>query len=66
MTVTDYRRPLKILLAFDGSQHSVAAINLLRGLGADVVAAAFVIELAFLEGRARLGDVVCDVLLTYS
>jgi nucleotide-binding universal stress UspA family protein len=36
MTVTNLPRPLNILLAFDGSQHSVAAINLLRDLPLDV------------------------------
>jgi len=51
------------LLATGGT--AGAAIKLLRGLGAEVVAAAFVIELAFLKGRARLGDVPCDVLLSY-
>jgi adenine phosphoribosyltransferase len=52
------------LLATGGT--AGAAITLLRGLGAEVVAAAFVIELAFLQGRARLGNVACDVLITYS
>ena len=51
------------LLATGGT--AGAAIKLLRGLGAEVVAAAFVIELAFLKGRARLGGVPCDVLLSY-
>ena len=51
------------LLATGGT--AGAAIKLLQGLGAEVVAAAFVIELAFLKGRAQLGDVLCDVLLTY-
>jgi adenine phosphoribosyltransferase len=51
------------LLATGGT--AGAALKLLRGLGAEVVAASFVIELAFLRGRARLGAVPCQVLLTY-
>ena len=52
------------LLATGGT--AGAAIKLLRGLGAEMVVAAFVIELAFLKGRAQLGDVPCDVLFTYA
>jgi adenine phosphoribosyltransferase len=52
------------LLATGGT--AGAAIKLLRGLGADVVAAAFVIELAFLKGRAQMGEVFCEVLISYS
>jgi adenine phosphoribosyltransferase len=51
------------LLATGGT--AGAAIKLLQGLGADVVAAAFVIELAFLQGRRRLGSVPCQVLIAY-
>lgn len=51
------------LLATGGT--AGAAIRLLRGLGADVVAAAFVIELAFLKGRAVLDRVPAEVLITY-
>jgi adenine phosphoribosyltransferase len=51
------------LLATGGT--AGAAIRLLRALDADVVASAFVIELAFLQGRARLANVPCHVLLTY-
>jgi adenine phosphoribosyltransferase len=40
------------LLATGGTAN--AAIQLLRGCGAEVVAAAFVIELGFLQGRQRL------------
>jgi adenine phosphoribosyltransferase len=52
------------LLATGGT--AGAAIKLLRGLGADVAAAAFVIELGFLKGRVRLGAVPCDVLITFA
>ncbi len=51
------------LLATGGT--AAAAIRLLQGLGADVVAAAFVIELGFLKGRAMLGPVPCQVLVAY-
>ena len=51
------------LLATGGT--AGAAIKLLQVLGADVVAAAFVIEFAFLLGRARLGSVPCQVLIAY-
>jgi adenine phosphoribosyltransferase len=52
------------LLATGGT--AGAAIKLLQGLGADVVAATFVIELAFLQGRARLGSVPTEVLIAYA
>lgn len=50
------------LLATGGT--AAATVRLVRGLGAEVVAAAFVIELDFLEGRKKLPpDVeVCTVL----
>jgi adenine phosphoribosyltransferase len=51
------------LLATGGT--AGAAIKLLRGLDADVVGAAFVIELGFLKGRAQLANVPCHVLITY-
>jgi adenine phosphoribosyltransferase len=41
-----------------------AAIGLLRGMGADVRGAAFIIELAFLKGRERL-DVPVHSLAVY-
>ena len=41
------------LLATGGT--ASAAINLARQVGADVVHAAFIIELAFLGGRPKLG-----------
>ena len=51
------------LLATGGP--AAAAVKLLRGLGAEVVAAAFVIELGFLHGRARLDKVPCEALIAY-
>jgi adenine phosphoribosyltransferase len=51
------------LLATGGT--AGAAIKLLQGLGAEVVAAAFVIELCFLQGRARLGNVPTQALIAY-
>ncbi len=50
------------LLATGGTMK--AAITLLQGSGADVKAAACMIELTFLNGRERL-DVPCHTLLTY-
>jgi adenine phosphoribosyltransferase len=52
------------LLATGGT--AAAAIKLLQGLGAEVVTAAFVIELGLLKGRARLGEVPCEVLIAYA
>ncbi len=52
------------LLATGGT--ASAALKLLGELGADIVCAAFVIELAFLEGRKVLGEEVrTEALLTY-
>ena len=51
------------LLATGGT--AGAAIKLLQSLGGNVVATEFLIELAFLEGRKRLGNVPVDVLITY-
>lgn len=42
-----------------------ATVDLVRRLGGEVVAAAFVIELGFLKGRAQLPDVPIQVLLEY-
>ena len=50
------------LLATGGTM--AASLNLLRGVGAEVVGAACIIELTFLEGRKRL-DVPFDALLSY-
>lgn len=44
---------------------AAAAIHLLGDLGARVVTASFVLELAGLHGRKRLGDVPVDALLSY-
>jgi adenine phosphoribosyltransferase len=51
------------LLATGGT--AAAAIRLARDLGAEVVGAAFVVELAALGGRARLGGVQADALIVY-
>jgi adenine phosphoribosyltransferase len=50
------------LLATGGTM--AAAINLLRGVGADVRGAAFIIELAFLKGREKI-DVPVTTLVSY-
>ena len=42
-----------------------ATLRLLGRLGADVVGAAFLIELAFLKGRARLAGHQVDSLIVY-
>ena len=51
------------LLATGGT--AAAAIRLARGLGAEVVGATFVVELAALEGRKRLDGVPADALIIY-
>ncbi|WP_029008441.1 adenine phosphoribosyltransferase [Azospirillum halopraeferens] len=50
------------LLATGGTM--AASVNLLRRVGADVRAAAFLIELTFLGGRGRI-DVPCTALMSY-
>ena len=50
------------LLATGGTM--AAAVKLLRGQGADVRSAAFIIELTFLQGRAKL-DVPATALVQY-
>ena len=42
-----------------------ACANLAREAGAEVIAAAFLIELTFLNGRAKLGDLPVTAALTY-
>jgi adenine phosphoribosyltransferase len=42
-----------------------AAVDLVRQLGGTVAGAAFLLELAFLNGRHRLGDLPLQVLLTF-
>ncbi|WP_028879129.1 adenine phosphoribosyltransferase [Terasakiella pusilla] len=51
------------LLATDGTME--AAINLFKQAGADVVGTACIIELNFLKGRDKLGDVPFDTLVSY-
>lgn len=51
------------LLATGGT--AAATIDLIERLDAKVMACAFVIELGFLEGRGKLGDVPVDSLITY-
>lgn len=52
------------LLATGGT--AGAAIKLLRSIGGEVVAAAFVIELSFLHGREKLDGVPTEVLLSFA
>lgn len=51
------------LLATGGT--AAAAVQLLDGLGADLVAISFLIELGFLGGRAKLGDHRIESLIRY-
>lgn len=51
------------LMATGGT--AAAVVELCRGLGAEVIGAGFVIELTFLNGRARMGDVPVLSLVTY-
>jgi adenine phosphoribosyltransferase len=51
------------LLATGGTMD--AALKLVRGIGGHVTACAFVIELGFLHGRQRLGDVDVHSLVKY-
>lgn len=51
------------LLATGGTLE--AAVNLFKNVGADVVATACLIELTFLNGRKRLGDIPFEALVTY-
>ena len=51
------------LLATGGT--AAAAITLLEKLGAEIVEVSFLIELAFLDGRAKLGDANVSSLITY-
>jgi adenine phosphoribosyltransferase len=44
---------------------AAAALHLARDLGADVLGAVFVVELAALAGRARLSGIETHALLTY-
>lgn len=51
------------LLATGGT--AAAAISLLEELGANIVAVSFLIELAFLNGREKLGNHPINAILTY-
>jgi len=51
------------LLATGGTAE--ATVRMIRGVGAEVVGAAFVIELGFLEGRAKLGDLKLHSLVVF-
>jgi adenine phosphoribosyltransferase len=51
------------LLATGGT--AAAACSLLQDLGAEIVLAAFVIELAGLKGRAQLGKLPVEALISY-
>jgi adenine phosphoribosyltransferase len=51
------------LLATGGTMR--ATIDLVREQGAEVVGAAFVVELGFLKGRERLADVDCHAVVQY-
>jgi adenine phosphoribosyltransferase len=42
-----------------------AALKLVRKIGVEPVACAFVIELAFLKGRDKLGDIPSHALIRY-
>jgi adenine phosphoribosyltransferase len=63
--VTPGKRALIVddLLATGGT--AAATVELVREQGAIVVGALFVVELAFLSGRARLADVPVEALLSY-
>lgn len=51
------------VLATGGTMH--AAVQLVRGFGAEIVSVLTVIELGFLEGRRKLGDVPIHTVLHY-
>ena len=51
------------LLATGGT--AAAAMRLVERLGGNVIGAAFLIELAFLHGRDKVGDVPLHVLISY-
>ncbi|NQU60467.1 MAG: adenine phosphoribosyltransferase [Rhodospirillales bacterium] len=51
------------LLATGGTMN--ASIELLTKIGAEVVGAACIIELTFLNGRSRLNGVPCETLMAY-
>ena len=51
------------LLATGGTMQAV--VKMVKGLGAQVVGVAFLIELAFLNGREKLKDVPVDTIIRY-
>ena len=51
------------LLATGGT--AAATVDLVSGRGAEIVGCAFLVELTFLRGRARLGDTPVHVVLRY-
>jgi adenine phosphoribosyltransferase len=51
------------LLATGGT--AMATVRLVQKLGSEVVGCAFVIELKFLNGRARLAPIECTTLIDY-
>jgi len=51
------------VLATGGTAGAVA--KMVRQMGADPVGYSFILELAFLEGRGRIGDLETFSLLTY-
>ncbi|MCC6163572.1 MAG: adenine phosphoribosyltransferase [Acidobacteria bacterium] len=51
------------LLATGGT--AAATIQLVSGLGGDIVGCAFLVELTFLDGRARLGTVPVHAVMQY-
>ncbi len=58
----------KVLIADDllATGGTIATtINLIKQLGGEVIGAAFLIELGYLDGRAKLGDIEINSLVTY-
>ncbi len=58
----------KVLIADDllATGGTIATtINLIQQLGGEVIGAAFLIELGYLDGRAKLGDIEINSLVTY-
>jgi adenine phosphoribosyltransferase len=68
MHVDAIRKGQKVLLVDDllaTGGTAGAVVQLVRQLGGEVVGCAFVVELAFLEGRPKLGGVTVDSIVTY-
>jgi adenine phosphoribosyltransferase len=64
-TVSDSDRVIIVddLLATGGT--ASATLTLIKSLGAEVVETAFLVELDFLKGREKLGEVPCYAMLHY-